>query len=93
MAKEMPIVQQTYEDALASINHLDPWDEEYTQAINNIQKLHEMTVTPKKQSRINPETIVVATVSTLQIVALMMFEHNGHVITSKALGFLTKLRT
>ena len=74
-------------DALDQLSTLTADSDEYAKAADQIVKLYEL----KKKSRISPDALVAATANILGILVIVGHER-AHVVTSKALAFVTKLR-
>lgn len=64
--------------------------EQYAAMVNQLQKLHEMKTTESKP-RVSPETALTVGANLLGILMIVGHERT-HIVTSKALGFVLKLR-
>lgn len=75
------------------IHKTDPNDEEYTALVTHLNFLCEIRTKNQKTfwSRITPDTMVVAGVNLLGILLILNHERL-HLVSSKALGFVTKLK-
>lgn len=65
------------------------WDDSYGHWADQLQKLY--AIRDKSEKRISPDTLVSAAASIAGILIIIGYEH-GHVITTKALSFVGKLR-
>lgn len=74
-------------DALAELSSHTADSEEYARTADQIVKLYEL----RKKSRINPDVLVAAGANLLGILVIVGHER-AHVVTSKALSLLGKLR-
>lgn len=76
--------------ALSDLQTLSPESDEYTKAVTNIDKLTKMKEhhAPKK---VSPDVLVTAGANLAGIVLILQYER-VHVVASKALGFVMKLK-
>lgn len=68
----------------------DTNSEKYGELLDRLQKLHKMAQ-DQRPARVSPDTAIQAAASLLSILMITHYEHTD-VITSKALGFVPKLR-
>lgn len=80
---------QVYEQLFAKLKELDPTTTDYAHVIDQLDKLTKMT--PKKEPFVKPEVLVAAGANLVGILAILNFERLNP-LTSKALGFVTKIR-
>ena len=74
-------------EALAQLSNLTADSQEYAQTADQVVKLYEL----KKKSRISPDVLVTAGANILGILVIVGHER-AHVVTSKAMSLLGKLR-
>lgn len=83
------------DDAIASLfdslQGMDPETEEYSRTADQLVKLYRLNEESKSKKRVSPDTLANLTGSLGGILAILFFEKTGHIITSKALGFVSKL--
>lgn len=81
------------EEAIADVHFqlqsCEPSTGEYTRILDNLVKLYGLK--PKPASAISPDTVL-QVVGNLSGIALILSWERLHVVTSKALGFVLKLR-
>lgn len=80
-------LSQAITDALAELSSHEADSKEYAQTVDQIVKLYEL----KKKSRISPDVLATAGANLLGILVIVGHER-AHVVTSKAMAFLGKLR-
>ena len=68
---------------------LDPGSDKYTKLVESLSKLHSLRGEPSK--RVSPDAILTTAGSIAGILLILNYERLG-VVTSKAIGFVTKLR-
>lgn len=88
--KHQRLIEADLEQSLSALKDLKPDSTEYCTILANAERLHKMmeTQTPSPVSR---DTI--ATVAANLVGILLIIRHEDvNVITSKALGFVTRLR-
>lgn len=64
---------------------------EYTRTLHHLERLHELNQANKPKFNISGDTLVMAGVNLLGILLILQHE-NLHAVSSKALGFVSKLR-
>ena len=74
-------------EALAELSTHTADSKEYAQTADQVVKLYQL----KKKSRISPDVLVTASANILGILVIVGHER-AHVVTSKALAFVAKLR-
>lgn len=68
----------------------DPVSDEYAQAVNQLEKLHKMKVA-ETRAPVSKDVLVTAGANLAGIGIIIGYEH-AHVVVSKALSFVLKLR-
>lgn len=83
------------DDAIArlfdSLQGMEPDSEEYSKTADQLVKLYKLNDESKSKKRVSPDTLANLIGSLSGIVTILVFEKSGHVIATKALGFVTKL--
>lgn len=83
------------EEAIARVLEVmkthDPTTDAYSQAVDQLEKLYKIQVSTRPESRINLEALIAVAGNLAGIAMILNFERAG-IITSKALGFVTKSR-
>ena len=83
------------DDAIArlfnSLQGMDPESEEYSNTADQLVKLYKLNDESKSKKRVSPDTLASLIGSLSGIVTILVFEKSGHIIVTKALGFVTKL--
>ena len=78
------------DDLIKRIRVTDPTNEDYPKLIGMAERLSGLKATPRE--KINPNTILTIFGSIVGIVLVIGHEELGHVISSKALGFVLRGR-
>lgn len=82
------------DDAIArlfdSLQGMEPESEEYSKTADQLVKLYKLNDESKSKKRVSPDTLANLAGSLSGIVAILVFEKSGHVIATKALGFVSK---
>ena len=76
------------EDALTACS---PHDEDYDQQVANIEKLYKIKHSAQETRRVSPDTMAIVA-GNLVGIALIVGHERAHVVTTKALSFLMKLK-
>lgn len=79
------------EDAYAALKGMDESTEAYETALKNLKELMEINATEKKRTSVSPEAVLSAATSLGGIVLILLFEQK-HVITTKSLSMLPRIR-
>lgn len=83
------------DDAIArlfsSLQGMEPDSEEYAKTADQLVKLYKLNDESKSKKRVSPDTLANLIGSLSGIVTILVFEKSGHIIATKALGFVTKL--
>jgi len=83
------------DDAIArlfdSLQGMEPDSDEYAKTADQLVKLYKLNDESKSKKRVSPDTLANLTGSLGSILAILIFEKSGHIIATKALGFVTKL--
>jgi hypothetical protein len=74
-----------------SLAGMDPESDEYSKTADQLVKLYKLNDESKSKKRVSPDTLANLTGSLGGILAILIFEKSGHIIATKALGFVTKL--
>lgn len=83
-------LEHAIERALQTMDNEDPTSDQYAKVVDQLQKLHEMKTTESKP-RVSAETALTIGANLLGILMIVGHERT-HIVTSKALGFVLKLR-
>lgn len=78
------------ERALQTMANEDPTSEAYAQVVSQLETLHKLK-TEESKPRVSPEAVLTAGANLLGILMIVGHERT-HIVTSKALGFVLKLR-
>lgn len=78
------------EVAHASLQHLDPNSEDYGVVLDRIARLEKMR-DAKRRPSLSPDTLVLAATNLLGIFLILNYERT-EIVTTKALGFVSKAR-
>lgn len=84
-------MQEEITRVIAELKNHDVSSEEYKKVADQLEQLYKIDNTRKGTDRVSPDALIAAITSLTGIVAILGFEHAG-VITSKALGFVTKVK-
>lgn len=83
------------DDAIArlfdSLQGMEPDSDEYAKTADQLVKLYKLNDESKSKKRVSPDTLAQLIGSLSGIVTILVFEKSGHIIATKALGFVTKL--
>lgn len=83
------------DDAIArlfdSLQGMEPDSDEYAKTADQLVKLYKLNDESKSKKRVSPDTLANLIGSLSGIVTILVFEKSGHIIATKALGFVTKL--
>lgn len=82
------IVDEAIGKVLTEMRTYDADTEEYKVAIDHLERLMKMR-TEERRNRISPDTILIVAGNILCVLVVVGFER-GHVMTSKAMGFVLK---
>lgn len=74
-----------------SLQGMDPESEDYSNTADQLVKLYKLNDESKSKKRVSPDTLANLAGSISGIMAILIFEKSGHIIVTKALGFVTKL--
>lgn len=85
-----PALQEAIDLALAELKQHDPDTEQYATILTQIERLNTLA-TPEKEDKISKDNWLAAGTNLLGIGIIVGYEH-AHVVTSKAVGFITKVR-
>jgi hypothetical protein len=77
-------------DVLDRIKDMDPYSEDYTKAVDNLEKLYKAR-SYDTHRHLSPDTLAIIAGNLLGIVIILGYE-KANVITSKAVGFILKGR-
>lgn len=90
MTKENTPLEEEIERLHKELLYETPSEEKYKQILTNLATLYELNK-KKRKFEVSGDTIVLASVNLLGIIIILQHE-NLNVISSKALGFVSKLR-
>ncbi|AWN05982.1 hypothetical protein SEA_PHERRYCRUZ_25 [Streptomyces phage PherryCruz] len=74
-----------------SLQGMEPDSDEYAKTADQLVKLYKLNDESKSKKRVSPDTLANLIGSLSGIVTILVFEKSGHIIATKALGFVTKL--
>lgn len=74
----------------AHLEGLTPDSTEYSNAVDQYIKLHKLRDESNARKRVSPDVLAQLAGSLGGILAIITFEKSGHVIITKALGFVMK---
>jgi len=75
----------------SSLEGMSPDSEEYAKTADQLVKLYKLNDESKSKKRVSPDTLANLAGSLSGILAILIFEKSGHIIATKALGFVSKL--
>ncbi|UVK63615.1 hypothetical protein SEA_DOXI13_26 [Streptomyces phage Doxi13] len=75
----------------SSLEGMEPDSDEYAKTADQLVKLYKLNDESKSKKRVSPDTLANLIGSLSGIVTILVFEKSGHIIATKALGFVTKL--
>jgi len=87
---EIAGLQKARRDALKVLDDMDPTDSDYEKTIAHVKTLSEL-ITAERPEPLNYNTLVLA-FTNIGGIALIVGHERAHVVTSKALTFIGKLR-
>lgn len=85
---ENELLINAIDDALRSLDRMNPDDESYAKTVDQIVKLYALK---RKPDRISNDALMNISANLLGILMIVGHER-AHVVTSKAIGFVQKLR-
>ena len=92
--KKRPVTRSGLDDAIDRLlREMEDWsgnDEEYGTLVSRLSKLHEMRM-KENPDRISKDTLAIVA-GNLAGIVLIVGHERAHVVTSKALNFVMKLR-
>lgn len=80
-------LSETIEEALAELN---PHDDDYLDKVKAVETLYKLKDIDRPQ-RVSPDTVAIVSGNLAGILLILSYER-GHVMATKALGFLKPLR-
>lgn len=89
--KEPSLMDQLIDDCQDHLLALTPGTEEYRVVLDNLKELHKLRDSQKSRKQVSPDAIAGIAGNLLGIGMIMGFEKTN-VITTKALGMVTKPR-
>lgn len=84
-------LEAAIDQAFVELRDIAICDPEYTTAADNLTKLLDLRSNEKKRIQVSPDVIVSAVTNLAGILVIVNYER-AHVVTSKAIGLLSKLR-
>ena len=88
--REQTGLEKAIEDVLFAMDTTDPTDPAYAKMVKQLTKLHKMKE-EERPSRVSKDAVLTAAANLAGIVVIVGYEQK-HILTSKALPFLGKLR-
>jgi hypothetical protein len=88
--KPKSAIDDAIDMALIELRTYDPASDDYAQVLTQLEKLHKMKVA-ERPDRVSKDVWVTAGVNLAGILIIIGYEQT-HVIASKAVGFVLKLR-
>lgn len=83
------------DDAIArlfsSLEGMEPDSDEYAKTADQLVKLYKLNDESKSKKRVSPDKLAELIGSLTGIVTILVFEKSGHIIATKAMGFVAKL--
>lgn len=86
--EEKSIYDEAIEKTLDDIHSYDPVDPEFASALNQLERLTKLKAESRK-GRISPDTKAVVFANLVGILIIVGYEQK-HVVTSKAMGFISR---
>lgn len=83
-------LDNTITELMNDMKALDGDSEEYATCMNRLERLYKLKE-KNAPRRVSPDTVVLAASNLIGILIIVVYEH-GHVITSKAMNQVGKLR-
>jgi hypothetical protein len=90
-AKQKTPLETLIDDQVQKLAEVGLHDEKADAILTRIEKLHKMN-TAQRSNRVSPDTMVTVAANLVGIALIIKHEH-VNVITSKALGFVPKLKS
>lgn len=90
LTPERTKLQASIDRAHETLQRLDPASEEYGTTLDRLVKLHKMEDDNRPKS-VSPDTLVSAAASLIGILLILHYERT-EIVTTKALGFVPKMR-
>ena len=88
--KERPdILDKPISDVLVEMSLYGPDTPEFKAQIENLERLTELKEKKTSKTAVSPDTIAIVVGNLVSVALILGYEH-GHVLTTKALGFLLK---
>lgn len=88
---ETEALKKALTTALEELPMLTADSDEFTTAVENIEKLHQMLSSDRKKFKVSPDTLLTVGANIAGIVMILGYERL-HVVSSKALGFVLKTK-
>ncbi len=89
--RELQALDQLIDSVYADLAGFTSDEEEFDKQTTQLAKLLKLKAELTPQTRVSPDVLATLAANLLGIVAILGYEH-AHVVTSKALQFVTKLR-
>lgn len=90
ITKETTSLKEAIDTALLALKELTPGSDEYAKVVDQLDKLYKMNAL-KGANRVSADGWLAAGASLAGIVAILAYEH-AHVVVSKAVGFVPKIK-
>lgn len=91
LKKEKTPVEKEIDEILYLMEQEDPLSDEYRKYSDALSRLLDIKRQMKRKMSVSPDTIAIIAANLLGIALVLGYEQ-AHVITSKAFGFISKLR-
>ena len=86
---EDPLLDKEIERLLSEIKTINPLDDEYPKMLDQLSKLYKLK--PEKPKPVSNDTLAIIAGNVACVVLIVGYER-ANLVTSKALGFVMKLR-
>lgn len=90
-AKKQSQTDEVIKEVLDELQGLDPYSEQYTAAVKNLEVLMKAKAQQEGQSKVSPDALLAVGGNLAGILLILNFERLG-VVTSKALSFVMKAK-
>ena len=74
-----------------SMQGMEPETDEYSNTADQLLKLYKLRDESNAKKRVSPDALVQLVGSLSGIMAILVFEKSGHIITTKAMSFVMKV--
>lgn len=95
MFKKKTAAETTTQELIDSLNShmfgIEPDSPEYDKCLGQRERLHKILAQESDGKKVSPDTVAIIIANLAGIALILNYEHI-HVVTSKALSFITKLK-